>query len=259
VPARDPIQSLWIGKTLGTLEQLSIRSFLDNGHPYHLYLYGPVEGLPPAVQVFDANQVLPESEVFYYRTGSGRGSPAGFSNRFRYKLLLDRGGWWCDLDVVCLKPFLFERDLVLAAQRRRSIVLRTVLNNGIMRAPRDSPLMRACYRGATAAGASVSWGQTGPRLLSRHFCLSWVPRQLLRLRWALRSVQAASVFQPVDWWEAKEIVNPGREWDLSGSYAVHLWNEMWRANGVDKDGTFDPGCLYERLKTRYSAGVQLVE
>ena len=36
------IQSLWIGGSLSNLEILSIKSFLQNGHTYHLYTY---EGL----------------------------------------------------------------------------------------------------------------------------------------------------------------------------------------------------------------------
>ena len=37
------IQSLWIGERLSVMEQLSIRSYLDQGHPFHLYVYSPVE------------------------------------------------------------------------------------------------------------------------------------------------------------------------------------------------------------------------
>ena len=32
------IQSLWIGTELSNLERLSIKSFIDNGHTYHLYV-----------------------------------------------------------------------------------------------------------------------------------------------------------------------------------------------------------------------------
>jgi len=33
--------------------------------------------------------------------------------------------------------------------------------------------------------------------------------------------------------------------------AIHLWNEMWRRNGADKDADYDPDCFYEKLKKRY--------
>jgi len=33
--------------------------------------------------------------------------------------------------------------------------------------------------------------------------------------------------------------------------AIHLWNELWRRDGRDKNGIYPPDCLYQRLKQRY--------
>ena len=44
------------------------------------------------------------------------GSLAAFSNLFRYKLLLERGGWWVDTDVICLRPFRVRDELVIASE-----------------------------------------------------------------------------------------------------------------------------------------------
>ena len=90
--ARDPspaIQGLWIGTHLSALERLSIRSFLQNGHEYHLYAYGEVRNLPDGTTVRDGREILPESRIFQYRDHK---SFSAFSNFFRYKLLLDREG-----------------------------------------------------------------------------------------------------------------------------------------------------------------------
>ncbi len=35
------------------------------------------------------------------------------------------------------------------------------------------------------------------------------------------------------------------------TYAVHLWNEMWRRGGRDKNNQYHPDCLYERLKKKH--------
>ena len=40
------IQGLWIGPELSVMEQLSIASFLENGHEYHLYVYDAVKNVP---------------------------------------------------------------------------------------------------------------------------------------------------------------------------------------------------------------------
>src|SRR5258705_11250485 len=115
-----PIQMLWIGSRLSALEQLSIRSFLANGHAVHLYAYGEVAGVPAGTTTRDAREILPEAEVFTYSTGFGKGSPSAFSNYFRYKLLHERGGMWCDIDIVCLQPFAFAANALycIASERR---------------------------------------------------------------------------------------------------------------------------------------------
>ena len=109
---RPPVQSLWIGAALSTMERLSIRSFLAQGHPFHLYVYAEVENVPAETTLLDARSILPESEIFVYAKGIGKGSYAAFSDLFRYKLLLERGGWWVDLDMVALRPFEFDRQHV---------------------------------------------------------------------------------------------------------------------------------------------------
>ena len=88
------IQSLWIGESLGPLQKLSIASFLNHGHEYHLHCYQKIGNLPSGVVVKDASETLPASAIFYYQNGPGRGSVAAFANLFRYKLLLEKGGWW---------------------------------------------------------------------------------------------------------------------------------------------------------------------
>ncbi len=35
------------------------------------------------------------------------------------------------------------------------------------------------------------------------------------------------------------------------TYAIHLWNEMWRAAGQDKNARYHENCLYGQLKRRY--------
>jgi len=115
----NAIQMLWIGERLSTLERLSIASFRANGHPVHLYTYGPVAGVPEGTEIRDAAEVLTRDLIFRNPPGFGEGSFAGFSNLFRYKLLLDRGGIWCDCDVVCLRPFDFiSRGPLLTASER---------------------------------------------------------------------------------------------------------------------------------------------
>src|SRR5258706_13279784 len=55
------VQGLWIGSDLSTMEHLSISSFLQNGHEYHLYIYDHVGNVPEGTVVKDAAEILPAS------------------------------------------------------------------------------------------------------------------------------------------------------------------------------------------------------
>jgi hypothetical protein len=240
---------LWIGGRLSTLERLAIGSFVANGHTLHLYTYAPVEGVPPGVVLRDAREILPESAIFTYGDGMGRGSPAGFANMFRYKLLHDRGGIWCDTDIVCLRAFTFalESPLWVGGERQAPHRAKSpgdgIANACYLQAPAGSDLMRECYEVCAAWDkAAMRWGETGPALVTRLFLE----------RGLVSHVLAPDTICPLDWWNVRAFVSrpfvPPPE-----AFAVHLWNEMWRQSGLDKDGTFAANGGYETLKRRYAS------
>jgi mannosyltransferase OCH1-like enzyme len=231
------IQGLWIGSALSVMERMSINSFLSNGHDYHLYTYGEVEGIPAGAVVKDGREILPDSAIFRYTEFD---SYAGFANFFRYKLLLEKGGWWVDTDVVCLRPFDFPEDYVFSTEMNDGVEMVT---NGIIKAPAGSAAIEFAWR--TCEGKKTDqlrWGETGPKLASeavREFSLE-------------RYVKPHDVFCPLGYLDWRRVLTPHEVPEFSASTrAVHLWNEMWRRDGLDKNGRFDAGCLYERLKRKY--------
>jgi hypothetical protein len=46
---------------------------------------------------------------------------------------------------------------------------------------------------------------------------------------------------------------------LHRSKGLHLWNEMWRLNGVEKNARFPKFCIYESLKERYLNALKTYE
>lgn len=232
-----PIQSLWIGPRLSVMERLSITSYLAHGHTYHLYVYEEPANLPPGLVLRDASDILPASMIFQYAEYE---SYAGFSNFFRYQLLLDRGGWWVDTDTVCLKRFPFAEDYVFASEPIKD---REVVTNSTMKAPAGSKLLAEAYRICERKNPSdLRWGETGPRLIAT-----------LVGQFGLEAyVQPAATFCPVayDAWE--QVLDPEAEWAFApATHAVHLWNEMWRRAGKDKEAIYHQDCLYETLKRRH--------
>jgi len=231
------VQGLWIGPELSVMERMSIASFLAHGHEYHLYVYDDVQGVPPGAVVCDAGEILPASMIFQYKHSK---SYAGFANFFRYQLLLNKGGWWVDADVVCLKPFAFSDEHVFASEEHKGL---RIANNGIIKAPAASEVMAyACEVCRAKDPAQLMWGETGPRLLDA----------AIRLFSLERYTVPHQFFCPLGFEEWVKVLDPDAD-PLPGeaSYAVHLWNEMWRRGGRDKNGRYHPDCLYERLKRRY--------
>jgi len=237
------------------MEQLSIKSFLRHGHAYHLYLYEKIRNVPEGVIIKDANEILPGSMIFRYQRGPGKGSYAGFSDLFRYKLLLDRGGIWADLDFVCLKPFEFASEYVFMSENRQDG--HAAVTSGVIKAPPGSECIEACYDKARKSGPKeIKWGETGPALLA-----SIVEKFRLET-----FVVPPHFFVPINWWEFKALINPTFQFEISDdTYAVHLWNEMWRRRArrkgiikrlfqrkkFDKDTLYGAETLYGRLQRMY--------
>jgi mannosyltransferase OCH1-like enzyme len=231
------VQGLWIGPELSRLEQLSIASFLHHGHDYHLYVYDRVGNIPAGVTINNGNEILPASSIFQYQK---QASYAGFANFFRYKLLLERGGWWVDTDLVCLKPFDFPAEHVFATEVCEG---REVVNSGIIKAPAGSPVMDYAWSVCRQKDPQqLVWGETGPKLMQEA-----VGRFAME-----RCCQPHSVFCPLAYYEWQQVLEPDAD-DLidDRSYAIHLWNEMWRKTSQDKNASYDEQCLFERLKQRY--------
>lgn len=141
------VHGLWIGGKLSNLELLTISSFINNGYIFHLWTYEQIEtSLPKEVKLEDANEIIDQSKVFRYQNNSqfngGQGSVAGFSDIFRYKLLYEKGGWWVDMDVSCLKPFDVKTDYFFRSHHQLKLV------GNVMKAPVKSELMKLCYEEA---------------------------------------------------------------------------------------------------------------
>src|SRR5215210_7234371 len=188
------IQGLWIGAELSVMERMSITSFLINGHEYHLYVYDDVKNVPRGASLIDAGQVLPASMIFEYRDFK---SYSGFSNFFRSKLLLEKGGWWVDTDIVCIKPFDFPEDYVFSSEMNSAV---EHITSGVIKAPAASPVMFYAWEVCRKKDPQkIAWGETGPRLVAEaveHFSLE-------------EFVKPYRVFCPVGFMDWKNVLEPG--------------------------------------------------
>jgi len=241
------IQSLWIGRELSVMEQLSISSFLKNGHTFHLYVYNEVKGTPESVVLKDASQIIPLEKIFKYKKYD---SYAGFSNLFRYRLLLENGGYWVDTDIVCLVPFKQDSDYIFASEKLHRRYFFRRANNCVIKVPAGAEIMDYCYNESVKRNPmELEWGETGPILLTAAVKKFDMQRYLAR----------TSTFCPINHWHWKRLIRGSfvgswKKWMVMGIYrsrAVHLWNENWRRSGKNKNANFPKDSLYEQLKKIY--------
>jgi hypothetical protein len=238
------VQSFWFGSRLPPIQLLSLRSFIACNHEVHLFAFDPIENTPTGVSVLDASAILPRDSIFTYQRGFGRGSPSAFSNLFRYKLLHDRGGWWVDTDVVCLKPFDFADEFVFASERRHD-GQPIGAASCVIKSPAGAAYLDYCLEAVRGRDtSSIVWGEIGPRLVDaaiQRFDLG-------------RFVQPPDVFNPVDYSAFEDIQAPGFDMlRLREAFGVHLWNQKWNEYRLDQNYEGAPDSLYAWLRQRYLA------
>ena len=97
----------WIGN-LSNYEILTLKSYISNGFDVKLWTY---ENKIPNIAIIkdldlkieNAEKILEEDLIYKFSQGSQKASPASFANLFRLHLMIKEGGWWFDLDCICLK------------------------------------------------------------------------------------------------------------------------------------------------------------
>jgi len=259
----DVVQSLWVGNSISTIEQLVLASYHYHGHEVCLYAYCDVKNVPKGISVKDANCIIPEREVFKHK-GKNNGSIAPFSDWFRWKLLYEKGGIWADMDMVCLRPLDIDSPVIYGLQSE------TVCNISLLKFPPKDTIVKLMFElsdnpvswkpwdksrekikkirrrlKGKAHRRYVSWGEAGPFGFTKalkHFKLfdRALPSQLLY------------PIKPHEWFSVFDDSYERGVLDLKGAYTIHLWNEAIRQiPEFNKNSRFYEGSLIEVLKRKY--------
>lgn len=236
------VNALWIGSTLSPTELLTIKSFIANGHEFILWAYDKIETkLPEGTILKDANEIFPRKTVFCYKYsnqfGHGKGSYAGFSDIFRYKLLYLYGGWWTDMDVTCLKPLDFETDYVFRTHHSLELV------GNIMKCPKNSVLMKRCFEEAVA---KVDQNNRDWHL----------PIQILidNVKKAGLTTYIREFSNPDSWNLIRKMLRKSQQIPEKW-YIIHWVNEEWRRNNIDKYIVLRKSLFY-KLANKYELEIE---
>ena len=266
------VQGLWVGGRLSALERLCIRSFCAHGHEFHLYHYDELHNVPrvDGLRLMDGADILPRAAIFHHR----KFGVVYFSDHFRWELLRQRGGWWMDMDTVCVRPLDFAAEVVFAGSDKWGRVL-----NGMLKFPRAHFLTEAmaqCYADINCIqpwdGAKAMFHKLRRRLMfwrdSRLHVTARDAGGLIGFMSAVRHYRLQKYMQPLTVFDIshnpQDCVIFGRERRdvddiLSAAPDVrcfHLSGTGFRRAGLSKDDKLPANSLYEILKRRYPEPVQ---
>ena len=111
-----------------------MQSTLDAGHHVRLYTYDEVTGVPDGVELCNATEILPETELIHERTGS----PAPHADLFRYRLMAQSDRTiWADTDAYCRAPMRTYEGHLHGWESPGDI------NVGVLSLPQDSATLAA--------------------------------------------------------------------------------------------------------------------
>lgn len=234
-------KSLWIGDRLFPQHIISINSFIQNGFEYNLYVYDDVKNVPSGVILCDANEVIPKDEIWYYNDGFNKGSPSGFSNQFRFKILYEYGGLWTDTDMVLMKPYNFhdkKYTLISETNENGEVHPTTSLIFSESGTSSGKIWLEAIDNISYRNKARVIHGETGPELVT-----------YLVNKYNLHNyVLPPNAFCAIGWHETDKLIDGTQlPEDVIG---LHLFDAQSNLNDIDKK-TYPYDSIIEQLKRKY--------
>lgn len=238
-----PVGSLWIGERLSWMERASIQSFLDLGHDYCLYAYGPVENMPENAVLGDAREIWDTNDIAIYKQAN---SPALHADIFRVKMVLQTGRVWVDTDVIALRPFTRDLEWFIGHERQD----RLELGNAVMGMPSDSKTLETLHEFLTGTNPIPPWWNEGKRQRFLQDAANGNPSDMGDMPWGtagpqaltffasqsgeIEKAQEQNIFFPVTFQDRKALVEGkytevlNQRMNASQSLSVHLYSRWMR-------------------------------
>ncbi|KIC15037.1 methyltransferase [Leisingera sp. ANG-Vp] len=263
--ALPAIASLWVGAELSWLEQLCLKSFVDNGHEMILFTYDEVKGVPDGVRVADANDILPSERIIRH---AKTGSPAYHADVFRLHMLRQTDYVWADTDAYCCQPW----DIKGKHFHGWISDNKPMVNNGVLRLPKTSKTLKAMLqftsdeypippwysaekqaelqtlkdRGEGVHVSLLPWGVWGPD------ALTW----FLQETGEVSNSRPGHVIYPVPFKRAGVVLNPNRPNQARGhirsdTLSIHFWGRRFRNIAAKYGGVPAEGCYVHELLAKH--------
>jgi len=239
--------AFWHGPPLNVFHWACMRSFIRHGHEYRLHVYDPV-AVPDGVMLVDASKLLSREKLFFFDNSfTGKPDDVGpFSDLFRYKLLLELGGWYVDVDTICVASEI-PSEVRAWASESEPVNGKTVINGAQMCLPKGDPLAVVLYEKCLAVSRNSPLREDwGPNLLTEVIRSMGLPANVFG---------TTSTFYPVDWISAFTLALPSYRGEIAQKTAsamfVAAYQSFFQYCGIDLASTPPAGSylreLYETL------------
>jgi hypothetical protein len=245
------VRLFWTGPQLSPYEELSLASFVAAGARVFLYSRDKTLRLPDGVERVDLDELL-TGELHHFTFPDGDRSAALHSDLFRYMAIEQFGGWYADLDVICIGDRLPDCKVYLARESE------WLINGAVMKFPPHAPFITAAIEESikllpdAAPGAPISARiSIGPELVTR-LVKDYALDHLILPRanaYEITYDEIPLMFDPrfCDELNAR----------VAGKDFVHLWNEIWRRVRIPKSYGPPAGSFLDGLFRRF--GIEFPE
>jgi hypothetical protein len=150
---------MWVGDSLTKIQEISLSSFIFHGHEVFMFAYNKNLSVPNGVTKLDANQIVPESEIFTVKN-----TYAAFSDVFRYKMINETGLPWVDADTICVSDDWNFKNNIYAGYEGKIVV------GGVLSLPQESPAIKyMIQKSENFNKEKINWVEIGPALVNETF------------------------------------------------------------------------------------------
>lgn len=264
MPSAREVGTLWIGGKLSWLEQLCLKSFVDQGQKITLFHYDDIPNVPAGVVCRDGREIIDTDDFIKYEK---KNSYALFADLFRLHMVWKNPRMiWVDTDVYCHRPLDYDDDYVFGYELPDS----ARVNNAVLGLPSDSPILQSmleftedrysvapflsrkdqkAFSDLRAAGKPVHvsqqpWGVWGPMMLTHY----------VRTFGLTDRVQPQQAFYPASFRErvvfnrAAHLVESAVTPETTG---LHVWASNKRELGNHHLGLPPTGSWWEKALARH--------
>ena len=211
--------SLWVGNPMSMIQKISLASFVYHKHDIVLYVYDMNMSVPIGIKKADANEIIPESEIFL-----DNGSYAAFSDVFRYRMIKKTGLAWVDADTTCLSPDWDSLGDTYACLENNTVV------GGVLSLPQESPALNYLIKKSTQFDKTkIKWTDVGPELVDKTF----------RSYDLMQYVHPMEVFCGIHWSQWEKLWDPKYTKEIKllekTSKSISVYHSMTTRGGIDKN------------------------